>query len=900
MDLRPVDSADEAAWEETTSAYRMPLSYMAQNSIRRYRPLSAVLACVAAGMVVDRLAAPRPAMWWMAAAVALAGWFVVEWFVKAGRLREAGTRRRIGSILTAVAAAAGGGVRHHAAWHEFSADDVSTYASAEPHPATIEGFLADAPRTDAVAGAFRRAGRRTPTAPSGSAATTLNYSAAPEKLRTRFTLSATLIRDGTGEHQVEGLVDVEIDGGRPTADAGHKVAEAGDRVTVVGRLAKRRPPMNPGEFDFAAHYRADRKPAVLRVDSADRLTVLKRGPWWNLGAQLSDRRRDAHRLLLANVPDDQAGFASALLLGYRDQLDAGDNRAYLRTGMVHILSISGMHVAMLALFLQCGLRIGWVARRTAALIIIGVTVAYGLLIDAEPPAVRALVVITAVGLSTIMGRRAQAFNVLAVSGLVVLAMNPNDLFRTGPQLSFLAAAVLAWWAEHPWRDDSNDTDDASDPLDQFDRGSLRRRMARHLATFGRGLLVSTAIMAITTPLVAHHFHVVSPAAIVLTPLVAIPMALGLFFGMMTLAAAIVIPPIAPWLGAVCGFSLRCIETLVVVGQDMPGASFWVPGPGVVATIGLYALVGVWALLPQGPRPAQTWLRRGVGAAALGWGIVSMIPHHGLPNDCRMRCTFIAVDHGLSVLVESRTADGARSTWLYDCGRLGSDDGAARSISGVLWSHGISRLDGIVISHADADHYNGLPALVELFGVNQIVMSQEMAASSNPAAASVREVAKSAGIPVTAVFESNVLPWHSASVECRVLLPPRGGVRGSDNANSIVVEVLVVPPADSGQTAKRLLLTGDLEGTGLDKLLARAPLDCDILLVPHHGSTASDPPGLAKWSRPELVVVSGTTDAGGVVRSAYERVGARVLETPHVGANTVTIDTTGGIEVETFR
>jgi competence protein ComEC len=110
----------------------------------------------------------------------------------------------------------------------------------------------------------------------------------------------------------------------------------------------------------------------------------------------------------------------------------------------------------------------------------------------------------------------------------------------------------------------------------------------------------------------------------------------------------------------------------------------------------------------------------------------------------------------------------------------------------------------------------------------------------------------------------------------VLHPPRRGVLGSDNANSIVLAI--------EYRGRRILLTGDLEPPGLGDVLAELPLDCDAVLAPHHGSAASDPPGFAAWSTPEWAIVSGgRADRAPEVDAAYRAHGCRVLHTAQCGA-----------------
>ena len=120
--------------------------------------------------------------------------------------------------------------------------------------------------------------------------------------------------------------------------------------------------------------------------------------------------------------------------------------------------------------------------------------------------------------------------------------------------------------------------------------------------------------------------------------------------------------------------------------------------------------------------------------------------------------------------------------------------------------------------------------------------------------------------------------------CRleVVHPPRRGVLGSENANSVVLAV--------EYRGRRLLLPGDLSSPGLDDVLAEEPWPCDVLMAPHHGSRASDPPGLAAWCRPRWVVISGTVrfDPASTTE-AYRATGGQVLHTGRVGAVLVGVD-----------
>lgn len=157
---------------------------------------------------------------------------------------------------------------------------------------------------------------------------------------------------------------------------------------------------------------------------------------------------------------------------------------------------------------------------------------------------------------------------------------------------------------------------------------------------------------------------------------------------------------------------------------------------------------------------------------------------------------------------------------------------------------------------------------------------------------LRDVLNQSGIPLREIWMSDRLQTDDADVAIEVIHPPREGVVGRDNANSLLLSV--------EYAGKRLLLPGDLESPGIERVMADPPLDCDILLAPHHGSALSDPPGFAAWSTPEWVVMSGRRpDRTLLARHSYNEAGAAVLHTAVSGAITCVISP-GGATIDRFR
>jgi len=273
---------------------------------------------------------------------------------------------------------------------------------------------------------------------------------------------------------------------------------------------------------------------------------------------------------------------------------------------------------------------------------------------------------------------------------------------------------------------------------------------------------------------------------------------------------------------------------------------------------------------------------------LGWLCVGLVRLSGLlaiPPD-ELRCTFLAVGHGGCTVLE--TPDGR--TLLYDAGALGGPDVTRRQIAPYLWYRGIRRIDEIILSHADLDHFNGLPALLERFAVGQVTCTPTFVDKKTPGVGLTLAYLERYRVPRRIVYAGDRL--RAGEVELEVLHPPAVGPEGNENARSLVLLV-----RHAGHT---LLLTGDLEGPGLARVLAQPAVHADIFMAPHHGSRLANTAELARWAQPRIVV-SCEGPPRGPTRPAepYSQIGATFLGTwPH-GAVTIRSHTSG-LVVETFR
>jgi competence protein ComEC len=472
--------------------------------------------------------------------------------------------------------------------------------------------------------------------------------------------------------------------------------------------------------------------------------------------------------------------------------------------------------------------------------------------------------------------------VLAAAALVVLVWNPAWLFHVGAQLSFLAVAVLAWCQP------LLSIGPPADPLDRLileSRSWPYRSMRTAVLVVWQVTFSGTIVWLLTFPLVWRYYNLISPVGLALNPLVWLPMSVALFSGFAVLVLSWISPMLGGIAGSICDGSLWLMESIITWGEPLRHGYHWLPAPPVWWIATFYAVLAIALAMPMlRPRRSRTV------ALLAAWTAIAFylaMPLRSTTSpDKPLEVTFVAVGHGAAILLE--LPDGR--TVLYDCGRLGSPISGARPIASVLWSRGITHLDAVVISHADSDHYNALPELLERFSVGVVYVSTVMWNEGAPGVQLLRKGIDDHHVPTKTLLAGDQLRLGADSgTTLEVLHPPYGGVFGNDNANSIVLKV--------EHAGRRVLLTGDLEARGLADLLAEPALDVDVLMVPHHGSTRSNPRGLVEWCRPEYVVISGSRDFelgrdADIVAKEFFAAGSSVLHTSQHGAVRFAIGTAG--------
>lgn len=808
----------------------------------RHVPAVPVLIAVSAGIVADWSLSWNAVVW-----IGLATCCAMTWIVLFLRRAD-----RLGAAILLCACGCAGAAMHHIQWSLVEADALLSYATDQPRPVHLLATV--------------------DTAPVVIPAEQSDFpTAIPPRDRSVGTLRAiALINDGVDGIRipVSGRVRLDVQGVLPQLSRGTE-------VEIWGTLAQPSVARNPGGFDFRMFLREQSVYTLIRCQFPEAVQV-RSAPMNSWLPDVSTWQAVIAKRLRQHLNPHNGPLAIALLLGPRTDISPEMKQAFLHSGTVHFLAISGINVAILVLFLWPLTRLTRLPK-TARLIVLAVCVAgYVMITDIDPPVLRAAILVWATLLSLVSGRPTAPMNLLAVAGLIILVANPHDLFQVGAQLSFLAILALHWLLSLRWIF-------STAPEDPFEEVTERWWQSR-LRTIRQGIwdafLTTCAVWIFTTPLVLARFHLISPVGFLVNILLPFWVTIMLWLGYVCLLAAVVCPPLLLLTCPFFDWSLTVFAAVVHYAAEIPWGHFKLLGPTDAWLSIFYALImGAGSGLLRDRWQAWSWRLILVWCVGgLAWGALPQ-------SQQRLRCTILSVGHGAAVLIELPN----QQTILYDGGSLEDAKRARLAIESALIARGKVRLDAVIISHADIDHFNALPGLLENLAVREVLVSPTFLDFRQLSVRKMCEASIAAGVPIKLVWSDDKLR-SDPDVELEILQPPAKGFGPDDNTNSLVLSIRYA--------GRGLLLTGDLEKIGLQSLLQRPPRAHDILLAPHHGSLKANPPDLARWVAPRWVVVSGGGDASFEKLRPHYGDGVTLLSTTRQGAVTIEINPQGEIDVTT--
>ena len=716
-------------------------------------------------------------------------------------------------------------------------------------PVRLTGIVANIPALD--------------TTPAAASPT----SARPQSPRTLFLLKTTSLCFEPAAVSVHGTCRVIVDG-----DATERI-NWGDSVELTGVIDRAKPPMNPGEFDFARHLQRNRISAMMFVKHPAAAKVLSSHDW-HPRALLTSFRQQTVLMLKTHLSVQNRATAEALLLGNRGHLAPDLERDFVASGTMHLLAISGLHVGILYVFLVRLLNVLLVPR-TRALILAGtVCVLYCFLTDLRPSVMRATVFIVLQILGQVVCREQRMGTLIGATTLLLVLADPSIAFDVGAWLSFLAVGALGWVSEH-----APAPVDRPVPMETLSWGDrvrdIRGMIHEKLSLSYRQMIAVTLLSA---PLVATQFHMVSVTGMVINILLIPLTSLTLISGYIFITVGLTIPPVAIVPGCLFGACLSALNAAVSFSAEFRPGYITIPDLPVWFLPLYYVLLTISAVSSQ-PVVRQVFRLGLIILVAASLGLAC-----GSPAPDGLVCTILSVGHGNAVVVEA--PDG--KVFLFDAGALNRGERTADLVSRFLWFKGYRMIDAIIVSHPDMDHYNAVAGLLERMPVGQLMISTEFARADVAEVHRVLQTATSLDLRCHVVLNGDRIRLENLTIDF-LQADLSHAHHKADNASSLV--------AILNYNGHSVCLPGDLEGDGQQRLLPALP-KCDLLVSPHHGSPAANPQTLATRLQSDYVVVSSReTKLPDSVTTIFAE--SEVLMTSHVGAVSYHIRPNGQTSVETF-
>lgn len=626
---------------------------------------------------------------------------------------------------------------------------------------------------------------------------------------------------------------------------------AGERWQFSVKLKRPHSTYNPHGYDFEGWALENNIRATGSISNKSGYKKLNNLVWRPsyLVEKVREKLGNYITQSLANKP--YSGVIRALVVGDDSQISQAQWNVYLRTGVNHLMSISGLHITMLAGMAFAITAFVWrrvpslvlrmPTRKAATMIGIVIAVLYALLAGMSVPTQRTLYMLITFAAALLFGRHLAISRALAIALIVVVLLDPWATISAGFWLSFSAVAIIAYvsvgrlMAQH-WIKEAVNTQWA------VTLGLLPLL----IAMFGQTSIISPLANAFAIPIIS---------------LVVVPLAI--------LGSLIHVDFILQASHFILQICMQCLTWLA----SLPTWQQAAPPMWAVIT----AIFGIlWLLLPRGF--PQRWL-----------GLVLLLPlffvNSKRPTQGEMQVTVLDIGQGLSVVVKT-----AKHTLLYDAGPKYNEqsDAGGRIVVPYLRAEGVKQLDGFIVSHNDIDHSGGASSVLAQMPVgwfaSSFTESDSMLLPAN----------------VLKCFAGQHWQWDGVSFE--VLYPSWKSDENTsltDNNRSCVVKI-------TSQYGS-ILLTGDIEELAETSLLEtnKNALASDVLVAPHHGSKTSSSVGFVQAVGAKHIIftvgyLNRFKHPKPMIEKRYEDSGAWLYRSDYNGALLIDFTRKTNVRIQAWR
>ncbi|MCF7955241.1 MAG: DNA internalization-related competence protein ComEC/Rec2, partial [Phycisphaerae bacterium] len=582
------------------------------------------------------------------------------------------------------------------------------------------------------------------------------------------------------------------------------------------------------------------------------------------------------------MQSENAGLLEALLLGTRGRIDASTYEAFRRTGLSHFISLSGMHMAILASILWWTCRFTGLSKPYRAAICIALIILYVLTIPPRPPSLRAAIICCFFFFSMIVRRKPNSLNTLSLAAIILLLGQPASLFQAGWQLSFSCVAGIILFYKNIEHYITSKT------IDRI--AFLAREHEKAGAIFINSLSVKTVGLLSAglsawiggSGVILYHFSTITPLACVWTVTVYGFIMLILPIGYFKILLAGVLPTVSMGLAFLLDILSEGLIRVVSFIAEYDFSQIVIGKVPLIVIAAFYAYI----LLLRFWHTDRRLLRKTVlYGLAISVTVTLMVIKLEPNRQNRLELTCLDVGHGQAIA--AFFPDG--SNILFDAGSLTAKNCGASIVVPFLQTRGVSKLDAIIASHEDIDHINGIPEVVSRYK-NASVYANEGLLGEVESSSKIRHLNNS-----LLEISSGIKPVEKYDNKYITALWPNGEI-SLDPAISTNNKSQVSLIEYGG---KKILICSDIEILAQTKIFEMYPdLSIDIIVMPHHGSKTNLLENYAQKLGAKIAIISCTKKRLKSNWKPDSEIDA--YYTPIDGAITVRIKKDGEIGISTHK
>ncbi len=632
----------------------------------------------------------------------------------------------------------------------------------------------------------------------------------------------------------------------------------GKQITLTGILHKPQTKRNPGGFDYRAYL--SRQGILGIIDTNGRVRIGKQGGFpplrWIETVRLRTERLIDIIYTQTEVetpppePSLHAQLLKGILLGKRSDVPTETLDLFRNSGTFHVLAVSGLHVGLVAMFCYFGFSLFRFPQKILCLLTIIAVLIYACLIGFRPSVFRASLMAILFLFATLIDRDADLFNLLSFAALVLLLLNPQQLWDVGFQLSFVAVASIVYFVprmEKPlhrlWESAEDSPSESEDSvLTKFRKVAIKWVILSYLVTF--------AAQIGTGPLIAYHFFRAYPLGIIVGPFAVGLVSLIVAVGMASVCVGFIWLPFAKLLGLLNHTIISLFLTLIGMFGQVWGIVKLTP-----PAFGLFVLYIAFCL---GITHWRAVYRQWKVASLIGLSVVTVWVWDAAIQEKGRLLEVITLDVGQGDAAIVRFPDNR--TILIDGGiqrsyynkqkrkRVEYDVGE-RIIEPYLDFHGIRELDMVLLTHPDLDHGGGLAYILQNFKVERMLGISDTPLDSQTHRR-LHAIVKARNIPYSFPYAGEIELTSTATLN---LLHPidasSTNLLDTDRNDDSLVMKITYGEVD-------ILFTGDIGKNAEFRLIASGrDLRSEILKVPHHGSRTSSSAPFLDAVQPRYAIFS---------------------------------------------